>query len=93
MPKYVSLAKYTGAIAGGGQGRFEEVQKIVAAENGKLLHVFGLLGAYDLVSIGEFPDNRSAMKAAAKVGNLIGAKTETMPAVELEDFLKLLAEL
>lgn len=93
MAKYVSLFKYTGAIEGGGPERFAKAQQIVAAENCEILAVYGLLGAYDLMSVVECPDNRSAMKIAAKIGNLIGAKTETMPAVDRDDFLQLLTEL
>ena len=65
----------------------------VAAEGGKILHVYGLLGAHDAVSISEFPDNRAAMKAAAKVGGIINASSQTMPAIERDDFLQLLSEL
>jgi uncharacterized protein with GYD domain len=93
MPKYVTLWKYRGPIEGGGPERFEQLQQFAADENGKILQVYGLLGAYDAISISEFPDNRSAMKAAAKSGNLIGARSHTMAAVELDDFLQLLAEL
>ena len=93
MAKYVSLFKYTGAIEGGGPERFAKAQQIVAAENCEILAVYGLLGAYDLMSVVECPDNRAAMKIAAKIGNLIGAKTETMPALDRDDFLQLLTEL
>jgi uncharacterized protein with GYD domain len=93
MAKYVSLFKYTGAIEGGGPERFAKAQQIVAAENGEILAVYGLLGAYDLMSVVECPDNRAAMKIAAKIGNLIGAKSQTMPAIERDDFLQLLTEL
>lgn len=93
MAKYVTLFKYTGAIEGGGPERFAKAQQIVAEESGEILQVYGLLGAYDIVAIVECPDNRAAMKVAAKVGNLIGAKSQTMPAVERDDFLQLLAEL
>jgi len=93
METYVTLYKYTGAISGGGPARFAEVQKLVSAGKGEIVGVYGLLGAYDIVSIGKFPNNRTAMKVAAQVGNLIGAKTHTMPAVERDDFLQLLTEL
>lgn len=93
MPTYVTLYNYQGPIKGGGPDRFKKVQEAVAAEGGKILHVFGLLGAYDIVSISESPDNRSAMKLAAKVGAIINASTHTMPAVERDDFLQLLSEL
>ena len=93
MPTYITLYNYTGSIKGGGPERFEKVKQIVAEEKGEILHVYGLLGAYDVLSVSEFPDNRAAMKAIAKIGNLIGAKTNTMAALERDDFLRLLAEL
>jgi uncharacterized protein with GYD domain len=93
MPTYITLYNYTGSIKGGGPERFEKVKQIAAEEKGEILHVFGLLGAYDILSVSEFPDNRAAMKAIAKIGNLIGAKTNTMAALERDDFLKLLTEL
>jgi uncharacterized protein with GYD domain len=93
MPTYITLYNYTGSIKGGGPERFEKVKQIVAEEKGEILHVFGLLGAYDILSISEFPDNRAAMKGIAKIGNLISAKTNTMAATERDDFLKLLTEL
>ena len=93
MPFYVTLYKYTGSIEGGGPERFKKAQQIVADENGEILHIYGLMGAYDIMSVSKFPDNRSAMKAAAKTGNLISAKTHTMAALERDDFLQLLTEL
>ena len=93
MAKYLTLFNYTGAIEGGGPERFAKAQQIVAEENGEILQIYGLLGAYDIAAVVECPDNRTAMKAAAKIGNLIGARTNTMPAVERDDFLQLLTEL
>jgi uncharacterized protein with GYD domain len=93
MPTYVTLYNYTGPIKGGGPERFEKVRQIVAEEKGEILHVYGLLGAYDALSVSEFPDNRAALRAAARVGNLMSAKTNTMAAVERDEFLKLLSEL
>jgi len=93
MPTYVTLYNYTGSIKGGGPQRFEKVKQIVTEEKGEILQIYGLLGAYDILSVSEFPDNRAAMKAAARVGNLISAQTNTMAAVERDDFLKLLTEL
>jgi uncharacterized protein with GYD domain len=93
MATYVTLCNYTGPIKGGGPERFEKVKQIAAEEKGKILHVYGLLGVYDILTVSEFPDNRAAMKAMARIGNLIGAKTNTMAAVERDDFLKLLTGL
>jgi uncharacterized protein with GYD domain len=93
MPTYVTLYNYQGPVEGGGPQRFEKVKQIAAEENGEILHVYGLLGAYDAVVVSKFPDNRAAMKAAARLGNLINAKTNTMAAVERDDFLQILSEL
>jgi uncharacterized protein with GYD domain len=92
MPAFVTLYNYRGSIEGGGPERFKKIMEIVAEEKGEILQVYGLLGPYDIVSVSRFPDNTSAMKAAARVGKLINAKTLTMPAVERDDFLKLISE-
>jgi len=92
MPTYVTLYNYRGSVKGGGPERFKKVSEIVAEQKGEILHIYGLLGPYDIVSAAKFPDNTAAMKAAARVGNLINAKTLTMPAVERDDFLKLISE-
>ena len=78
---------------GGGPKRFAKVQQLMVAENSEILQVYGLLGAYDILAVMDCPDNRTAMKVAAKAGNLIGASSQTMPAVEGDDFLQLLTEL
>jgi len=93
MQAYVSLYKYKGSIKGGGSERFEKVKSIVADEKGRILHIYGLLGEYDALSVAEFPDNRAAMRAALRVGNLIDAQTNTLAAVEGDDFLKILSDL
>ena len=65
----------------------------MADEKGRILHIYGLLGEYDALSVAAFPDNRTAMRAALRVGNLINAQTHTLAAVEGEDFLQILSEL
>ena len=93
MPTYITLYNYKGPIEGGGAERFKKVNEIVAEEKGEIQQVYGLLGPYDAVAVSKFPDNRAAMKSAARVGNLINAQTITMAAVDQEDFVKLLGEL
>ena len=93
MQAYITLYKYSGPVKGGGPNRFEKVKQIVADEKGRVLYIYGLLGAFDAMSVAEFPDNRAAMRAALRVANLISAQTNTMAAVEGEDFLQILSEL
>jgi uncharacterized protein with GYD domain len=93
MQAYVTLYKYKGPVKGGGPERFEKVKQIVADEKGRIMHIYGLLGNYDALSVAEFPDNRTAMRAALRVGNLIDAQTNTMAAVEGDEFLQIMSEL
>jgi uncharacterized protein with GYD domain len=93
MQAYITLYKYSGPVKGGGPNRFEKVKQIVADEKGRVLYIYGLLGAFDAMLVAEFPDNRAAMRAALRVANLISAQTNTMAAVEGEDFLQILSEL
>ena len=93
MATFVTLARYRGSISGGGPERFKQVQAIAADNGGSIDTVYGLLGPYDVVSIGQFPDEKAAMKASAAIGNLIGAETLTMPAVPRDEFLAVLAGL
>jgi uncharacterized protein with GYD domain len=93
MGTYITLFKYRGAIEGGGPERFAQSKAIVEAENGKIISVYGLLGEYDILAVAEYPDTRAAMKASAKIGNLINAQSQTMAAVERDVFLQLLTEL
>ena len=93
MQAYVTLYKYKGSVKGGGPERFEKVKQIVADEKGRILQIYGLLGNYDALSVAEFPDNRTAMRAALRIGNLINAQTNTMGAVEGEQFLQIMSEL
>lgn len=93
MQAYVSLYQYKGPIKGGGPERFEKVEGIVANEKGRILHIYGLLGEFDALLIAEFQNNRAAMRAAFRIGNLINAKTHTLAAVEGNDFLQILSEM
>ena len=93
MQAYISLYKYKGPVKGGGPERFEKVKNIVANEKGRILNIYGLLGEYDALVVAEFKDNRSAMRASLRIGNLINAETNTLAAVEGSEFLQILSEI
>ncbi len=93
MTAYVTLYKFTGSIKGGGPERFKKFNALVEAEGGKMLTFYGLQGAYDVITICDYPTMRAAMKASAAIGNLISAQPHTMGALEKDDFLQLLTEL
>ena len=93
MQAYVSLFKHKGPVKGGGPERFEKVKDIVANEKGKIMNIYGLLGEYDALLIAKSEDNRAAMRAALRIANLINAQTNTLAAVEGNDFLEILSEI
>lgn len=96
MPTYVSLVKFTQhglmTMKEKGVERAELVQKNAKAHGGKLLQAYYCLGEYDVVAVWEFPDNRSAMKAAVMNASLGHIQITTMPAVTRDEWKKLLQE-
>src|SRR5437899_12489582 len=84
MRIYVGVVKCTreGIMTMKEQGtdRSEKVKKNIEELGGKLIAAYYCLGEYDVVAILQFPDNRTAMKAAAKNASLGHISITTMPA-------------
>ena len=59
---------------------------------GKLVQAYYCLGEYDVVAIWEFPDNRTAMKAAVLNASLGHIQITTMPAVARDEWKQILQE-
>ena len=96
MPVYVSLVKFTreGITTMKDQGiaRSDKVKKNIEGLGGKLLDAYYCLGEYDVVAILEFPDNKTAMKAAVKNASIGHISITTMPAVTRDEWAKLLRQ-
>ena len=96
MPVYVSLVKFTrdGIMTMKDQGvsRSDTVQQNVEQLGGKLINAYYCLGQYDVVAILEFPDNKTALKAAVKNASLGHIEITTLPAVSRDEWTKLLGE-
>lgn len=97
MPVYVSLIKFTeqGITTMKQQGiaRSEAVQRNIDSMGGRLLDAYYCLGEYDVVAILEFPNNRTAMKAAVLNSSLGHIKITTMPAVPRGEWREMLHEI
>src|SRR5262245_52452853 len=96
MPTYVSLVKWTE------QGikdvkatvdRAEELTRATQAAGGRVLGVWWTQGAYDLVTVGEWPDEDSAMAFLLRAGMAGNARTETLRAFGADDMRRILAKL
>jgi uncharacterized protein with GYD domain len=97
MPIYVSLVKFTrdGIVSMKDQGikRSDMVKRNIEELGGKLLNAYYCLGEYDVVAILEFPNNKTAMKAAVKNASIGHIQITTMPAVTRDEWAGLLREI
>ena len=81
MPKYMCQAKYNaegkrGLLKDKASARQVAVEKIFASSGGKLESMYFCFGDYDVIIIGEFPDNASAaaVSTAVSASGLVDAK-------------------
>ena len=95
MPTYVSLVKFTQhglqTMKDKGIERAEMVKQNAKALGGKLVEAY-CLGEYDVVAIWEFPDNKTAMKAAVLNASLGHIDIKTLPAVSRDEWKGLLQQ-
>ena len=96
MQTYISLVKFTQqglqTMKDDGIERAEMVKQNAKALGGKLLEAYYCLGEYDVVAVWEFPDNKTAMKAAVLNASLGHIEITTMPAVRRDEWKQLLQE-
>jgi uncharacterized protein with GYD domain len=96
MAIYISLVKFTpqglSTMKEKGVSRSDMVKKNVESQGGKLLQAYYCLGEYDVVAIFDFPNNRSAMKAAVLNASMGHIKITTLPAVSRDDWRGILQE-
>lgn len=95
MPTYVTLIKWTE------QGikdvkstvdRAEQARQAIEQLGGQMPTVFWTQGAYDLVSIVDFPDEETAMAFLLNLGQLGNLRTETLRAFSAEEMRRILGK-
>lgn len=77
------------ALKGIGADRTAKAAGIIEDLGGKVLSMYALLGAQDLVLIVDLPDIQAAVKASIAVSRLTGIGFSTAPAVSVDEFDKL----
>jgi uncharacterized protein with GYD domain len=96
MPTYIVLYKLTD------QGirnikespkRIEEGIKAVEAAGGRVIGFYSVMGEYDFVSIGEAPNDQTAVALALAVGSQGNARTTTLKAFTKEEFAEIVKKL
>ncbi len=96
MPTYISLLKMTAEGARdikGLPGRFNEFRKNVEKAGGRLIGAYAVMGHYDYVAIVDVPDDTTAVSLALKVAQRGTSTTQTLRAIPMEEFVKLVDQL
>jgi len=96
MPTYVSLYRYTQKGIENikdGPARLDAAKQTVAAAGGKLIGFYLTMGQYDLVVIGEFPDDETVARSALAGGSQGFVRTETFRAFTEDEYRKIIASL
>ena len=96
MPTYIGLYKLTDQgiknIKDAPQ-RMEEAIKAAEAAGGKLLGVYTVMGEYDYVSIGEFPNDETVLTLTLAMGAEGNVRTTTLKAFTKEEFAGIVKKL
>ena len=96
MPTYIGLYKLTDQgiknIKDAPQ-RIEEGIKRVEAAGGKVIGFYSVMGEYDYVAIGEFPNDEVAVTLTLATGSQGNVRTTTLKAFTKEEFAEIIKKL
>jgi len=93
MATFLMFGRYSAeGLKGISSKRTDEAVKIVKKFKGEVKGMYALLGEKDLVFILNFPGTDQAMKASVALSKLTGIGFSTSPAMTVEEFDKLVAE-
>ncbi len=93
MPIYVVLSRLTDAgreTIKEKPHRIFEVNKELEEMGVKVLQQYAVLGPYDFVNIIEAPDNETVMKMSIELGSRGTVELMTLPALRVDEFLKVI---
>jgi uncharacterized protein with GYD domain len=91
MATYFLFGNYTSdAVKGISAGRTEKATKLINNYSGEVKSMYALLGGIDLVIITTFPTTEDAVKASIALHKMTGISFSTSPAIEVEEFDKIM---
>jgi uncharacterized protein with GYD domain len=92
MATYFMFGTYSSeAIRAVSAARSKKAEELVKGLGGEIRSMYALLGKYDLVLIVELPNFENAVKASVALTRQTGIAFSTMPAINVADFDKLIA--
>ena len=90
MPLFIRLAHLTEKANQNLQNMDQmlaEANQIIEENGAKILHAYVILGEYDVVTIMEAPDQKTAAKIGALIATKGSFRAETLPAIPIDDFI------
>ncbi|MDI6641861.1 MAG: GYD domain-containing protein [Elusimicrobiota bacterium] len=94
MSTFFMFGKYSSeAVKGITAERTKKAVSLIEKFGGKVNSIYALLGEYDLVLIVDFAKVEDAMKASVALSKLTGIAFSTFPAITVERFDKIIAEI
>jgi uncharacterized protein with GYD domain len=93
MATYLMFGSYTiDSIREISKERTEEAEELLRKFGGKLKGGYAMLGEDDIVLIAELKDTERAMQASVALSKLLGIAFTTAPAVEIDEFDKIMRD-
>ncbi|MCA9740729.1 MAG: GYD domain-containing protein [Deferribacteres bacterium] len=93
MYTFIMFGKYSpDALKEVSEQRTRKVVEIAERFEGRLTAMYALLGAYDLIMIGDFPDMSKALQASIAITSETGISFSTLPAMPVAEFDQLVAK-
>ena len=93
MPIYILLSRLSQqgvATLKSNTDRMIEVNRDVEELGARVLHQWATLGEFDFVNVLEAPDIATVAKVSVALGARGSTKIQTLPALDIEDFLRTL---
>ena len=93
MPTYILLTTLTAQgvqTLRSNPDRLREVNRDVEELGAKVVNQWATLGPYDFVNVVEAPDDATIARVSVSLGARGSARLETLPALEIDDFLNAL---
>ena len=94
MATFFMFGKYSSeALKEMSAERTDKAVSLLKKYGGEVNSMYALLGEHDLVLIVDFPGVEQAMKASVALTKMTGVSFTSLPAMPVEDFDKMIAEI